>query len=173
MAIEAVPQGGLLPVEDIVLPPHHFEAAGGLYRWNGVYYASGQSGPPQQHDPRAYSGREVLMHRSPDFVRWSETASVGFLRSNQRTQSFTYGEGEETHEGVSVWHRGNVLLGIYGIWHGAPEWAGGRSGGLGWGALAARDAAFGSHRRMGGETLIVRPEPPCADPHARWCGSRG
>jgi hypothetical protein len=123
LAVEAVPQGGMLPVENIVLPPHHFEAAGGLYRWKGVYYASGQSGPPQLHDPREYCGREVMMHRSPDFVRWSETASVGFLRSNQRTQSFRYTEGEETHEGVSVWHRGNVLLGIYGIWHGGPAWA--------------------------------------------------
>ena len=29
--------------------------------------------------------------------------------------------GEESHEGISVWHRGNVLLGLYGIWHGAPD----------------------------------------------------
>ena len=61
------------------------------------------------------------MHRSPDLIQWSETVSVGFLREGQH-RSFPYSEGEETHEGVSVWHRGNVLLGLYGLWHGGPEW---------------------------------------------------
>jgi hypothetical protein len=26
---------------------------------------------------------------------------------------------------------------------------------------------------MNGEILFTFPEPPCADPHARWCGERG
>lgn len=121
LAIDTKPVGGLLPVEDIVLPPHHFEAAGGLYKWQGMYFASGQSGPPQGHGMLPYSGREVLMHRSPDFVHWSKTASVGFVRSSQRA-SFAYGTGEESHEGVSVWNRNNVLIGIYGRWHGAKDW---------------------------------------------------
>src|SRR3990172_6862322 len=29
---------------------------------------------------------------------------------------------EQTHEGASVWNRGNVLLGITGFWHGATDW---------------------------------------------------
>ena len=123
LAIDAVPRAGILPGDRMVLPTHHFEAAGGLYKWDDMYYASGQSNPPQGHDVRGYSGREVVMHRSPDFVHWSETTSVGFLRPHQRTAQFAYSEGEETHEGVSVWNRGNVLLGLYGIWHGAADWA--------------------------------------------------
>ena len=37
------PRKGRLPVEDMSLPLHHFEAAGGLYKWQGRYYATGQS----------------------------------------------------------------------------------------------------------------------------------
>ena len=121
LAISTKPVRGLLPVEDIVLPRYHFEAAGGLYKWKGSYYASGQSGPPQDHGTHAYSGREVLIHRSPDFVHWARTASIGFLRDGQWGE-FAYGTGEETHEGVSVWNRGNVLIGLFGRWHGAKNW---------------------------------------------------
>jgi len=126
LAIDAKLVDGLLPEADMVLPRHHFEAAGGLYKWNGMYYASGQSGGGlgnwgYVHGTGTYSGREVMMHRSPDFVNWSKTSHVGFIRDSQHTQ-FQYGHGEEAHEGVSVWNRGNVLIGLYGMWHGGAEW---------------------------------------------------
>jgi len=126
LAIDAKPLGGLLPKEARLLPEHHFEAAGGLYKWNGMYYASGQSGGGlgdwgYTHGTRPYSGREVMMHRSPDFVTWSKTSHVGFIRHHQHAK-FQYGHGEESHEGASVWNRGNVLLGLYGIWHGGADW---------------------------------------------------
>ena len=90
LAIDAVPQDGLLPVDDILMPTHHFEAAGGLYKWDGMYYATGQSSPPLGHDARGYTGREVMMHRSSDFVHWSDTTSVSFLRRDQRAGDFAY-----------------------------------------------------------------------------------
>ena len=31
-------------------------------------------------------------------------------------------EGEQCHEGISVWNRRNILLGLVGFWHGAKEW---------------------------------------------------
>ena len=121
LGVDATPVGGYLPAEKLLIPPHHFEAAGGLYKWQGLYYASGQSHSPPSLGPQDYSGREVVMHRSPDFLQWSETSSVGFVREGQH-RTFRYSEGEETHEGVSVWHRGNVLIGLYGVWHGGLEW---------------------------------------------------
>jgi hypothetical protein len=130
LALDRRPVEGYIATADMFVPRHHFEAAGGLYRWNGVYFATGQSGPQGtyregdysgRHGTAEYSGRELLLHRSPDFLHWSETAHVGFLRDAQR-RAFRYGEGEEAHEGVSVWHRGNVLLGLYGLWHGGREW---------------------------------------------------
>jgi hypothetical protein len=112
------PIKGAMPVEAMCLPRHHFEAAGGLYKWNGKYYATGQGCSDHDlHRPTPYSGREVLIHRSEDFINWAPTAHIAFVREGQH-RSFECGSGEETHEGVSVWNRNNVLLGFHGVWHG-------------------------------------------------------
>ena len=62
----------------------------------------------------------MLIHRSEDFINWAPTAHVAFVREGQH-QSFGCGLGEETHEGVCVWNRNNVLLGFHGIWHGDKD----------------------------------------------------
>ena len=120
IAADVHPVHGCFPKDEIIIPPHHFEAGGGLYRWNGIFYSAGQGA---HHGARHYSGREIALHRSADFDHWSETTSLAFVRAGQY-ESFRGGEGEEAHEGVSVWNRGNVLLGLYGMWHGAPDWPG-------------------------------------------------
>jgi hypothetical protein len=107
--------------KDLVLPAVHFEPCGGLYKWDGMYYVCGQNA---MNATRPYHGRVTRMYRSPDFVHWSPTSSLGFVRTAQHTllgpgRSL---EGEQNHEGISVWNRRNVLLGIYGRWHGAKEW---------------------------------------------------
>jgi hypothetical protein len=88
-----------------------------------MYYASGQNANVAT---RPYHGRVIRMYHSPDLVRWSHTSSIGFVRTPQHTLlgAGRSREGEQTHEGISVWNRGNVLLGIYGLWHGAKEWKG-------------------------------------------------
>ncbi len=107
--------------EDLVLPAVHFEPSGGLYQWDGMFYASGQN---SMNSTRPYHGRVTRMYRSADFVNWSQTSTIGFVRMFQHELPGPgrSREGEQTHEGVSVWHRGNVLLGISGIWHGTKEW---------------------------------------------------
>lgn len=109
--------------EDLFIPGFHFEPCGGLYQWDGFYYISGQNALPGL---QTYQGRTARAYRSADFVHWSPTNSVTFLRSSQHEYlgSGRSREGEQTHEGISVWHRGNVLLGVYGLWHGAAEWPG-------------------------------------------------
>ena len=110
-----------LPEKDLVLPAVHFEPCGGLYKWDGMYYVCGQNA---MNATRPYHGRVTRMYRSADFVHWSPTSSLGFVRTAQHTllgpgRSL---EGEQNHEGISVWNRRNVLVGIYGRWHGAKEW---------------------------------------------------
>jgi hypothetical protein len=107
--------------EDLFIPGFHFEPSGGLYQWDGQFVISGQNALPGIHP---YQGRSVRHYRSADFVNWSATNSIAFVRASQyewlgpnRSR-----EGEQCHEGISVWNRGNVLLGIYGRWHGAAEW---------------------------------------------------
>ncbi len=118
---DATPIKAELKESDLVIPGFHFEPCGGLYKWEGMYYACGQNA---MQAPMPVQGRVIRMHRSPDFIQWSTTNSIGFVRSTQHEylgpgRSL---EGEQTHEGISVWNRKNILLGIYGQWHGAKEW---------------------------------------------------
>jgi hypothetical protein len=105
----------------LLLPGFHFEPCGGLYKWEGLYYVCGQNALAA---PVPTHGRVTRMYHSNDFVTWSPTGNVGFVRDVQHVplgpgRSL---EGEQCHEGISVWNRGNVLLGIYGMFHGAKDW---------------------------------------------------
>lgn len=123
LLIDAEPVGAELQPKDMVIPPLHFEPVGGLYKWDGLYYLSGQNAIAAS---RPYHGRVVREFISPDFVNWSHASAIGFVRTQQHTLlgPGRSREGEQNHEGVSVWNRGNVLLGISGIWHGAKDWDG-------------------------------------------------
>lgn len=106
---------------DLLLPAIHFEPSGGLYEWDGMFYACGQNA---LNAMQPYQGRVTRMYRSPDFIHWLPTQSIGFVREPQH-QVLGPGrslEGEQTHEGISVWNRRNMLLGVVGLWHGAKEW---------------------------------------------------
>ena len=110
-----------LLMKDVLLPAIHFEPSGGLYKWDGMFYASGQN---SMNATRPYHGRVTRMYRSADFTNWSQTNTLGFVRHQQNTLlgAGRSREGEQTHEGISVWNRGNVLIGVSGIWHGTKEW---------------------------------------------------
>jgi len=107
--------------QDLFLPGFHFEPCGGFYQWDGQFIINGQNAMTGTHH---HQGRVSRSFRSADFVNWSTTDSITFVRTPQfewlgpnRSR-----EGEQTHEGISVWNRGNMLLGTYGRWHGAAEW---------------------------------------------------
>lgn len=121
LVVNAKPVKAELRKEDLVLPAVHFEPCGGLYKWDGLYFICGQNA---LNAARPYQGRVVRMYRSADFVNWSATSSIGFVREPQHVPlgPGRSREGEQNHEGISVWNRGNVLLGITGRWHGAAEW---------------------------------------------------
>lgn len=120
---------GIKPVDaelersDLLLPWAHYEAAGGLYKWDGLYYTSGQNAYAAA---LPYHGRVVRSFVSGDFKHWDPASAVGFVRTAQHDLlgPGKSRDGEQTHEGISVWNRGNVLLGTYGIWHGDLEWRG-------------------------------------------------
>ncbi len=121
LLVDAEPVEAELPQKQMVLPLLHFEPVGGLYKWDGLYYLSGQNAIAAS---RPYHGRLVREYVSPDFVNWEQANAIGFVRTPQH-ELLGPGrsrEGEQNHEGVSVWNRGNVLLGISGIWHGGKQW---------------------------------------------------
>ena len=118
---EVKPVKGELRKEDLLVPGFHLEPACGLYQWDGQYFLTAQNAMPStQH----YQGRVVRLHRSADFVNWSATSTLAFVRTPQHEYlgAGRSREGEQNHEGIAVWNRGNVLLGIYGRWHGAAAW---------------------------------------------------
>ncbi len=123
LLVDATPIDAELPPRAMVLPPLHFEPVGGLYKWDGLFHLSGQNAIVA---PRPYHGRVVREFVSPDFVQWLPSSAIGFVRTPQHTLlgPGRSREGEQTHEGISVWNRGNVLVGLCGIWHGAKEWDG-------------------------------------------------
>jgi len=106
-----------------VLPWTHYEPAGGLYKWDGLYYTSGQNAFMAA---KPYHGRVTRSFVSGDFRNWEPASAVGHVRTPQHILlgPGKSRDGEQSHEGVSVWHRGNVLLGVSGIWHGDLEWRG-------------------------------------------------
>jgi hypothetical protein len=115
------PVKGELRKQDLLVPGFHLEPACGLYQWDGQHFLTAQNAMPHTHH---YQGRVVRLHRSADFVNWSSTSTLAFVRTAQHAYlgAGKSREGEQNHEGIAVWPRGNVLLGVYGRWHGAAAW---------------------------------------------------
>lgn len=115
-------ENGQIKDEYRTLPPVHFEQ-GGLFRWKGMYHLAGQQITPwvYQADGKV-AGRVMTTYRSPDLIHWQEAPAFGFMRGTAIGIPGKPAEDEEAHLPSSVWHRNNVLLGVYGIWRGAAEW---------------------------------------------------
>lgn len=91
-----------------------------LYRYGNFYYASGQLiSPWSWRMDGSKIGRVMLTYRSPDFEHWSGAKALSFARPGQLTA--TPVPGQQTHMGAGIWNRGNVLVGLYGMWQDAPE----------------------------------------------------
>jgi hypothetical protein len=90
---------------------HNAIEPGGLAKFNGAYYLTGQGG-------NLGSKRALVTYLSYDFDNWTDAVAVG-LRRDQPPHKQAAGPhaGEQVHLGASLWNRGNVLIGIYGQWH--------------------------------------------------------
>ena len=91
------------------------EMTGGT-KFNGCYYLSGHGGS------HFGSLRQLVMFASYDFEHWIEASCLGFRRDNIPPRPMVYGDhqGEQVHLGAALWNRGNLIVGLYGQWHG-PE----------------------------------------------------
>ncbi|NUQ65777.1 MAG: hypothetical protein HUU20_25190 [Pirellulales bacterium] len=96
-----------------------FEVSG-LYRFGNFYYAPGQLISPWTWLPDGRDvGRAMLTYRSSDFASWSRAKALSFVRPGQTTQPPI--PGQQTHMGAGIWNRGNVLVGLYGMWQDGPS----------------------------------------------------
>jgi len=89
----------------------------GLIKWNGCYYVNGHSvGHPGP-------GRKMETYASYDFEHWTEGSALSMTRSPRLEGPDLEDRQniwEEVHMGAGLHSRGNVILGIYGQWHGYP-----------------------------------------------------
>jgi hypothetical protein len=111
LMIDAEPIDAELPPEKLLLPPTHFEPVGGMYQRDGLFHLVGQNAVAAA---RPYHGRVVRQFVSRDFVHWMPASAISFVWTPQH-QLLGPGrsrEGEQNHEGLSIWNRGNVLIGI-------------------------------------------------------------
>jgi len=111
------PKGKWLDETEVPFRVRNNFEIGGLYRFDGIYYAAGQELWPDISLPDGRPVRRTMVtHWSGDFVHWSQDKSFSFQRHGYRSVSESL---EEAHEPAGVWNRGNVLVGLYGLWHGA------------------------------------------------------
>jgi hypothetical protein len=108
-----------LPKDDAVLPTTFLEQCG-FYKWRGLYHLTGHQVSPHVWLRNGDStGRVMSIFRSRDLLHWSDTSSLAYVRHGYRSAPLN--KAEEAHIPASVWNRGNVLLGTFGLFHGAPD----------------------------------------------------
>ena len=93
----------------------------GIAKFRGLYYVSGQA---EATAHRPVPVRRLCTFVSADFEHWSPISAVGLDRSSDVRGPSTAANrnaDEEIHLGSSLWDRGNVLLAVYGQWHGHPS----------------------------------------------------
>jgi hypothetical protein len=96
-----------------------FEVSG-LFKFGHFYHATGQLLSPWASLPDGRDvGRVMLTYRSPDFQQWSQATALSFARPGQTLANPV--PGQQTHMGAGFWNRGNVLVGLYGMWQDGPK----------------------------------------------------
>jgi hypothetical protein len=109
------PQGDLLTEKEDPLHMRGVFELAGLYRFKGIYYVPGHEFWDDASMPNGQkAGRIMITHWSSDFVHWSKDQAFSFARWGYRSVK----DVNEAHGPGSIWNRGNVLLGTYGIWYG-------------------------------------------------------
>ena len=84
----------------------------GLIKYNGCYVLNGQGG-------NVGTKRALVTFVSYDFDNWSDAVVLGLRRDRPPHKQIPgCHAGEQVHLGAGLWDRGNVLIGVYGMWHG-------------------------------------------------------
>ncbi|MBL9180190.1 MAG: hypothetical protein JNM65_19165 [Verrucomicrobiaceae bacterium] len=91
-----------------------------LYRFGDFYYATGQLlSPWSWRADGSDIGRDMLAYRSPDFVTWSKAKAFSYARPGQLSNPPV--KGQQMHMGAGLWNRGNVMVGLHGMWQDAEQ----------------------------------------------------
>ncbi|MGB7160330.1 MAG: hypothetical protein WBD40_19840 [Tepidisphaeraceae bacterium] len=90
----------------------------GLVKHEGLYYMNAHSGAIR-HPVAGAHKRTMQTFVSADFENWTTAAHMSFRRDNippRPPTDFEFNRGPQVHLGASLWNRGNVFLGFYGMY---------------------------------------------------------
>lgn len=122
----AVSPDGIVWTEGAPLPYDGFLEQASLYTFGGMYYVSGQMFPGSEGGHKC--GRQGYAIVSPDFEHWLPECGESFLLAEPADPAARGGEKpyDQVHIGVGATSFGNVLVGLYCLWHNAPvvDWFG-------------------------------------------------
>lgn len=91
-----------------------------LYKFGDFYYGTGQLiSPWSWRADGSDIGRDMLAYRSSDFMNWSRAKAFSFARAGQLANPPV--KGQQMHMGAGIWNRGNVLVGLHGMWQDAEQ----------------------------------------------------
>ena len=102
-------------------PVGPFLEMAGVTKHRGLYYVNGQAALSAHGQTPV---RRLVTFVSADFEHWSPCGAVGLDRGpapHLPATDDSIHQFEEIHLGAGLWNRGNVILGVYGQWHGHPS----------------------------------------------------
>jgi len=163
---------GLIWTDGPDLPYRGFIEQSSLYGFGGMYYVNGQMFQRSEGGHRM--GRQGFAIVSPDFDRWLPECGESFLLPEPADPEARGGDRpyDQVHIGVGASSFGNVLVGLYCIWHNQPyptdkDWFGKGTTTGDFGLLVSND---GLHFRepVKGHVFLHRDDsPPVLPPEIR------
>ena len=155
------------------LPFDGFIEQASLYKHNDLYWVNGQMHSRSEGGHRA--GRQAFTIVSPNFDRWLPEHGESFLMPEPANPAERGGDKpyDQAHIGVGATSFGNVLVGLYCIWHNVPyptpeDWFGMGTTSGDFGLLISND---GQHFRepVKGHVWLHRNESPMTPiPNAQY-----
>jgi hypothetical protein len=100
-----------------------------FYKHAGLYIVNSQIFG--RREGGAVEGREAYAWISPDFDHWLSESAPSFSLTEPADISGYEGQYSQVHLGVGAASFGNVLIGLYGLWHQRGWGVGGTTGDLG------------------------------------------
>ena len=97
------------------------QETGSVVKVNGCYYVVSQD-ELGYHGSHFGMARKMITFASYDFETWTQASCLGFRRDDipPRPVEPLHNMAEEAHQGAMLWNRGNVIIGVYDMWHGNP-----------------------------------------------------
>ncbi len=97
------------------------QETGSVVKVGDCYYVVSQD-ELGYHGSQYGVARKMITYASYDFETWTQASCLGFRRDQvaPRPEVRDHNVAEEAHQGAMLWDRGNVVIGVYDMWHGNP-----------------------------------------------------